>query len=244
MATAGYIAPRFGAIGELFDGVVSSQPAGGAAFSVFVDGECAIDIHGGKARPGVAWDDTTLSLIFSNTKGLISVAAATLVESGALNPDAAVSDYWPEFAVVSGDLTVRGLFEHRAGLSAVRRNMTLAKVFEHDAVISALLTQEPLWEPGTGFAYHAITFGNLIDELIRRVDGRTVSQLFHDEAVAPLGVEAWIGLPPEHHHRVAEFVEVDWPLTPLWPVGLGRTGAVAGTRIRSDARMRCTISAA
>lgn len=197
MATAGYIAPRFGAIGELFDEVVSSQPAGGADFSVFVDGECVVDIHGGEARPGVAWDDTTLSLIFSNTRGLISVAAATLVESGALNPDAPISGYWPEFAVVSRELTVSGLFEHRAGLSAVRRNMTLAEVFEHDAVIGALLTQEPLWEPGTGYAYHAITFGNLVDELVRRVDGRTVSQLFHDKVVTPLGVEAWIGLPPK-----------------------------------------------
>lgn len=243
MTTAGYIAPRFGAIGELFDEVVASQPAGGAAFSVFVDGECVVDIHDGEARPGVAWDDTTLSLIFSNTKGLISVATATLIESGALNPDAAVSDYWPEFAVVSCDLTVRGLFEQRAGLSAVRRDMTLAEVFDHDAVIRALLTQETLWEPGTGYAYHSITFGNLVDELIRRVDGRTVSQLFHDKVVTPLGVEAWIGTPADQLPRVAEFVEADWPLTPLWTVGVGRTGTVSRTRIRSDARMRSTISA-
>lgn len=219
MTTAGYIAPRFGAIGELFDEVVSSQPAGGAAFSVFVDGECVVDVYGGEARPGVAWDDTTLSLIFSNTKGLISVAAATLVESGVLNPDAAVSDYWPEFAVVSGDLTVRGLFEHRAGLSAVRRDMTLAEVFDHDAVIRALLTQEPLWGPGTGYAYHAITFGNLVDELVRHVDGRTVSRLFQDAVVAPLGVEAWIGTPADQLPRVAEFVEADWPLAPPPPHG-------------------------
>lgn len=218
MTTAGYIAPRFAAIGELFDEVVASQPAGGAAFSVFVDGECVVDLHGGESRPGVAWDDTTLNLIFSNTKGLISVAAATLVESGALDPDAAVAFYWPEFAAVSPELTVRQLFEHRAGLSAVRRDMKLAEVFDHDAVIDALLNQEPLWQPGAGYGYHAITFGNLVDELVRRVDGRTVSQLFQDVVVAPLGVEAWIGTPADHALRVAEFVEVDWPAsTPFLP---------------------------
>lgn len=219
MTTAGYIAPRFAAIGELFDEILASQPAGGAAFTVYVDGECVVDIHGGETRPGIPWDDTTLNLIFSNTKGLISIAAATLVESGALNPHAAVADYWPEFAAVSPDLTVRELFEHRAGLSAVRRDMTLAEVFDHDAVIGALLTQEPLWEPGTGYAYHAVTFGNLVDELVRRVDGRTVSQLFQDDVAAPLGVEAWIGAPADQLPRIAEFVEVDWSLTPPLPLG-------------------------
>jgi CubicO group peptidase (beta-lactamase class C family) len=108
--------------------------------------------------------------------------------------------------------------EHRAGLSAVRNDMTLDQVLNHDSVIRELLSQEPLWEPGTDYAYHAITFGTLVDELVRRVDGRSLSAMLQDELTRPLGVEAWIGLPPEHHDRVAEFVEVDWPAsTPLLP---------------------------
>ena len=170
-----------------------------------------IDLWGGDARPGVAWDENTLSVMFSNTKGLVSVLVASLVESGRLDPDVPVVTYWPEFAVVSSTLTVRSLLLHRAGLSAVRRDMTLDEVLDHDGLIAELLSQEPLWEPDTGFAYHALTFGTLVDELVRRVDGRSLSQMLQDELSRPLGVEAWIGLPAEHQHRVSELVAIDWP---------------------------------
>jgi len=108
--------------------------------------------------------------------------------------------------------------EHRAGLSAVRNDMTLDQVLDHDSVIRELLYTEPMWEPGTDYAYHAITFGTLVDELVRRVDGRSLSAMLQEELARPLGVEAWIGLPAERQHRVAEFVETDWPLaSPLRP---------------------------
>ena len=213
-----FTASEFEHIRGTFDTILTGQPAGGAAFAVFVEGECVVDLHGGESRPGIPWTPETLSVMFSNTKGLVSILVATLVESGALNPDAPVIEYWREFGAISSTLTVRAVMEHRAGLSAVRNDMTLDQVLNHDSVIRELLSQEPLWEPGTGYAYHAITFGTLVDELVRRVDGRSLSAMLQDELTRPLGVEAWIGLPPEHHDRVAEFVEVDWPAsTPLLP---------------------------
>jgi len=218
MGTHGFTASAFEHIRDTFDAILTGQPAGGAAFSVFVEGECVIDLHGGESRPCTPWTADTLSLMFSNTKGLVSILVATLVESGALDPDAPLIEYWPEFGVISNTLTVRGLMEHRAGLSAVRNDMTLDQVLDHDSVIRELLSQQPLWEPGTGYAYHAITFGTLVDELVRRIDGRGLDVMLQDELAQPLGVEAWIGLPSEHQHRVAEFVETDWPLAnPLEP---------------------------
>jgi CubicO group peptidase (beta-lactamase class C family) len=218
MISQGFTAPQFEHIRDTFDAVLAGQPSGGAAFSVFVEGECVIDLHGGDAHPGMPWSPNTLSLMFSNTKGLASILVATLVESGAVDPDAPLVEYWPEFGAISSALTVRGLMEHRAGLSAVRNDMTLDHVLDHDRVIRELLSQEPLWEPGTDYAYHAITFGTLVDELVRRIDGRSLSAMLQGELAHPLGVEAWIGLPTEHQDRVAEFVETDWPLaSPLEP---------------------------
>jgi len=218
MVSQGFTAPQFEHIRDTFDAVLAGQPSGGAAFSVFVEGECVIDLHGGDARPGMPWTPDTLSLMFSNTKGIASILVAKLVESGVLDPDAPLVEYWPEFGAISSALTVRGVMEHRAGLSAVRNDMALDQVLDHDSVIRELLSQEPLWEPGTDYGYHAITFGTLVDELVRRVDGRTLSAMLQDILARPLGVEAWIGLPQEHQHRVAEFVETDWPLaSPLEP---------------------------
>ncbi|MEY4898369.1 MAG: hypothetical protein RL294_180 [Actinomycetota bacterium] len=218
MDARGFTASSFEHIRDTFDTILNGQPAGGAAFSVFAEGECVIDLHGGESHPGTPWNADTLSLMFSSTKGLVSILVATLVDSGALDPDAPLVEFWPEFDAISTTLTVRGLMEHRAGLSAVRNDMTLDQVLDHDSVIRELLSQEPLWEPGTDYAYHAITFGTLVDELVRRVDGRSLSAMLQDELARPLGVEAWIGLPSEHGERVAEFVETDWPLgRPLEP---------------------------
>jgi CubicO group peptidase (beta-lactamase class C family) len=189
MSIHGFTASEFEHIRGTFDTILTDQPAGGAAFAVFVEGECVINLHGGESRPGIPWTPETLSVMFSNTKGLVSILIATLVESGALNPDAPVIEYWPEFGAISSTLTVRGVMEHRAGLSAVRNDMTLDQVLDHDSVIRALLSQEPLWEPGTDYAYHAITFGTLVDELVRRIDGRSLSAMLQDELTRPLGVE-------------------------------------------------------
>lgn len=203
---------RFEAVAERFADIIDLAPTGGAGVAVFVDGECVLDAHGGEARPGRPWNDSTVSVIFSCTKGLVAVLAATLVERGLLDPDAPVVDFWPEFARVSATLPVRGILEHRAGLSATRTDLTLDDVLDHDTLIEALLTQEPLWDPGTGYQYHALTFGTLVDELLRRVDGRNASAMLQDVFAAPLGVDAWIGIPADVEQRVAQLVTTQQPV--------------------------------
>lgn len=211
MPVSGFADDRFESAAELFRRVIDDAPVGGAAVAMFVDGECVLDLWGGEARPGESWSGDTVNVLYSCTKGLVAVLAGTLVERGVLDPDAPVVEYWPEFAAVSSSLTVRGLLEHRAGLSATRRNLTLDEVLDHDTLIRILLEQEPLWEPGTGYAYHALTFGALVDELLRRLDGRSASEMLRDVVADPLGVDAWIGIPASEEHRVAELVTARQP---------------------------------
>ena len=213
MAISGFVDPRFASVEPLFAEIVASQPAGGSGFSAFVEGACVVDLVGGESRPGMAWSPDTLSLIFSCTKGFVSVLMGILVDHGMCDPESPVAAYWPEFARVSDALSVRQLLEHRAGLSAVRAELSLEDVLTGGPVLDALLEQEPLWEPGTGYAYHALTFGHLVGELIRRITGKTTGEFFAAELARPLGVDAWIGLPGSETSRVAEF-SVPTPFTP------------------------------
>jgi CubicO group peptidase (beta-lactamase class C family) len=204
MTISGFVDSRFAPVEGLFGEVIDSQARGGAAFSAFVEGQCVIDLFGGESRPGVPWTDDTVSVIFSCTKGLVAVLVGQMVEQGLCDPDSPVSRYWPEFSVVSPTLTVRQLLEHRAGLSATRASMSLDDVLAGGPVLDALLSQQPLWELGTGYAYHAITFGHLVGELIRRITGETAGAVFQQAVAQPLGVRAWIGLPESEEPRVAE----------------------------------------
>jgi len=204
MTISGFVDSRFATVEGLFGAVIDSHAQGGAAFSVFVEGQCVVDLVGGESRPGIPWAANTVSVIFSCTKGLVAVLVGQLVESGLCDPSSPVALYWPEFSTVSSTLTVRQLLEHRAGLSATRSSMSLDNVLAGGPVLDALLSQQPLWELGTGYAYHAITFGHLVGELIRRITGEAAGAVFQQAVAQPLGVRAWIGLPESEEPHVAE----------------------------------------
>jgi CubicO group peptidase (beta-lactamase class C family) len=121
--------------------------------------------------------------------------------------DAPVAQYWPEFAAAGKDtLPVRYLLTHEAGLSAIAKPMPFGSLSDWSAMVDALAEQEPWWEPGTGHGYHGVTFGHLVGEVVHRVDGRTIGAFLHDEITAPLGVDCFIGLPPEEDARTATMV--------------------------------------
>lgn len=206
MTISGHVDSRFASIEGIFADVVRSQPRGGASFAANVDGECVVDLVGGESTPGHAWSPETVSTVFSCTKGLASIAGAMLVERGQCDPLSPVSRYWPEFASISESLTVRDLLEHRAGLSATRKSLTLDDVLSGQPVLNALLAQQPLWEPGNGYAYHAMTFGHLLGELVFRITGNSIGEYFAKEISGPLGVDAWIGIPDSVEARVAELI--------------------------------------
>lgn len=194
----------FAEMAEAFSQMARRHPGRGAAVAAYVDGECVLNLWGGEARPGEPWSAKTLTTIFSATKGLSALVVAVLAERGVIDPEASVAHYWPDFSAISATLTVRGLLEHRSGLSATRRDLVLAEVLDHDALVAELLAQGALWEPGTGYAYHAFTFGTLIDELLRRATGLPLGAWFARLIADPLDIDAYIGLPASEEARMAE----------------------------------------
>jgi CubicO group peptidase (beta-lactamase class C family) len=178
----------------------------GAACAVYHRGEQVVDLWGGIAdqSTGRPWEQDTIVLVFSSTKGMTAILANLLIERGDLELDAPVADYWPEFAANGkAHIPVRWLLSHQAGLLAVDTPLTLDEICAWDPVIAALEAQAPLWEPGTQHAYHALTYGHLVGEVLRRITGKTVGQLFADEVAGPLGLSSWIGLPESEEPRVA-----------------------------------------
>lgn len=192
----------------------ASRDEVGAAICAAIDGEVVVDLWGGHADGARTrrWKPKTLVDIFSIGKGLTALCAARLVGEGRLDPDARVARYWPEFAAGGkGDVTLRQLLSHQAGLPAVRRRLPPGAMLDHNLMASALAEQEPWWEPGSAHGYHTNTFGYLVGELVRRTDGRTLGTLLREEICEPLGADVHIGLPASEDDRVADFL---WPGEP------------------------------
>ncbi|WP_200896867.1 serine hydrolase domain-containing protein [Devosia soli] len=218
VTVSGSAAPGYEAVAEAFTRSFDDRPEMGAALHIIRDGKTVVDLWAGiaDARTSRAWDQNTPSVIFSCTKGLVSILAARLVGEGRLDYEAPVSRYWPEFAAAGkGAVTVGDALAHRAGLSAPRLDLTEDEIVDWDRMAAVLAEQEPLWPLGSGYAYHALTHGWVAGEIIRRVTGQSVGQYFADLITSPLGVDAWIGLPQSEADRVAH-LRVSPPLSALW----------------------------
>lgn len=181
----------------------------GAACAVYVGGEAVVDLWGGIADPttGRSWEADTTAVVFSTTKGVAAIAAHLLAQRGELDLDAPVASYWPEFgAEGKAELPVRALLSHRAGLPVVDGTVTPADALAWDPVVERLAAQAPVWPPSTAHGYHAITYGWLVGEVVRRATGRTLGQVVAEDLSAPLGLDLWIGLPEAEEGRVARLV--------------------------------------
>ena len=174
----------------------------GAAVAVYKDGRKVVDLWGGArdSETGEPWQEDTLVMVFSSTKGMAAMALAVAHSRGLIEFDERVANYWPEFSRAGkGNVTVRQLLAHQAGLSAIDVPLDLDLLADHDALAEVLAAQAPAWDPGARCGYHAISLGFYESELIRRVDpkGRTLGQFFKDEIAGPLDLEFYIGLPAE-----------------------------------------------
>ncbi len=229
VAVQGTVAPGFEALAAAFERGFAGRPDMGASLAVRHRGAWVARLWGGvaDARTGRPWSADTLSVIFSCTKGLMSLAIARLVEQGLVDYDAPVARYWPEFAAAGKErITVREALSHRAGLLALRVALSTDQMLDWEFVTGGLAAQAPIFPPGSGYAYHALTHGWLAGEIIRRVTGLTPGRYLRQEMAAPLGASVHVGLPPEHAARVAHLVtypgqvpadlppppEPDWPL--------------------------------
>ena len=175
----------------------------GAAVSIWQDGKPVVDLYGGfcDARHEKPWEADTLVLVWSATKGIGSACLLHVLQEHRIGIDRTVAEFWPEFAQAGKErITLTQLLSHQAGLCAVDARVD---VLDNCAVIRALEAQKPLWPPGTAHGYHARTFGFLLDELVRRVAGRTLSQYWREVFAQPLNLDLWIGLPEEENPRVA-----------------------------------------
>lgn len=215
---SGTVESGFEAVAAAFVEGFEGRPAMGAALHLVIDGQSVIDIWAGVAdqRTGRVWTTQTPSVIFSCTKGLVSILAARLVQEARLDYEAPVSRYWPEFAAAGKDeVTVGQALAHQAGLSAPRLDLAREDILDWDRMAAVLAAQEPLWPPGSGYAYHALTHGWVAGEIVRRVTGMSVGQYFRETIAQPLGVDAWIGLPEARSADVAH-LQVSDPLSALW----------------------------
>ena len=201
--------PRFAAVRDAFAASFEASREVGASFAATVGGRVVVDLWGGHAdaartRP---WQRDTIVNVFSTTKAMTALCAHILVDRGLLDLDAPVARYWPEFAAAGKEtIPVRMLLSHTAGLAAIRQKLALEVLYDWDRYTAAIAAEAPWWEPGTANGYHAVTFGHLVGEVIRRITGRSVGQFLRDEVTGPLGADFHIGLPASEDQRCAEMV--------------------------------------
>ena len=199
---AGFVAPGFEEVKAVFERNFTERREIGAAVAAYWRGEKVVDLWGGRRAPDndEPWDRDTMVVVNSTTKGLAALTLAVANARGWLDYDAPVGHYWPEFAQNGkGSVTVRHLLGHEAGLVLLDEQLTIEKLRDLDGMAHLLARQQPAWAPGTRHGYHTMTLGLYMQELIRRVDPkhRSLGQFFHDEIAVPLGLEFYIGLPPE-----------------------------------------------
>ena len=202
----GLCEPRFARVREAFEANFARGLETGAACCVHHHGRKVVDLWGGISdrRTGRPWEEDTVVLVFSATKGATAIALGLLAERGLLDLDGRVAAVWPEFAANGKEsITVREVLSHRAGLPVVEGDFTLAQVLAGEPVVEALAMQTPLWPPGSAHGYHVRSYGWIAGEILRRVDGRTAGRFLADEIARPLGLDLWIGLPAEIESRVA-----------------------------------------
>ena len=175
----------------------------GAAVSIWHNGKPVVDLFGGfcDARHEKPWESDTLVLIWSATKGIASACVLHVLQERGIEIGRRVAEFWLEFSQAGKEkITLAQLLSHQAGLCALDARVD---VLDYGAVIKALEVQTPLWPPGTAHGYHARTFGFLLDELVRRIAGKTLSQYWREVFAQPLNLDLWIGLPEEENARVA-----------------------------------------
>ncbi|MCP5180149.1 MAG: beta-lactamase family protein [Pseudomonadales bacterium] len=211
---SGVYVPEFEAVADAFVHNFEVNGEVGASVCVTRDGDTVVDLWGGTAdaKTESPWQEDTLCVVFSSTKGAVALAAHTLVASGELQLDAPVKRYWPGFATNGKeDATVRMMLDHSVGVPAMREKLKDKGCCDWEYMVERLEQEAPFWRPGTRNGYHMANFGWTVGELIRRTAGQSLGAYFREAIAGPTGAECWIGLPEAMEPRVA-------PMIPFKPV--------------------------
>jgi CubicO group peptidase (beta-lactamase class C family) len=214
----GFVAPGFECVRDAFERNFAERNELGAAFAAERDGEPIVDLWGGIAdrTTGTPWTADTIQLIFSGTKGLVAVCMLLLLDRGVLDLATPVSHYWPEFAAAGKqDVRLHDVVAHTARLPGLETTVSWQEATDPQRMAELLAAQPQSSDPRAAVTYHALTYGWLCAEILRRVDGRTIGRFFAVEVAMPLGLELWIGLPAEFEPRVATLELADaWGSSP------------------------------
>ena len=208
---SGTCAAGFEPVRDAFAANFAERDEIGASVAVAVRGEPVVNLWAGWADPGRtrAWQQDTLTNVWSTTKAMTSLCAHILMDRGELDPDAPVARYWPEFAAGGkSGITVRQIMSHQSGLTGLLVPSTVSDYYDWDKITARLAGQEPLFPPGTASGYQAITFGYLIGEVIRRITGQSCGRFFASEIAGPLEADFHIGLPEPELGRCSELLGV------------------------------------
>jgi CubicO group peptidase (beta-lactamase class C family) len=207
MDIRGLCPDRFHRVRDVFAAHFDEGLEIGARFALAIEGEIVVDLMGGWADRGAIrlFDETTLTAVFSTTKAMAAVMIARLVDAGALAYDQPVADLWPEFAAASKNaVTVDEALSHQAGLPGFLQPMAPIDWFDWDLIAGKLAAMAPMWPPGSASGYHPVTYGYLVGEIFRRVDGRELGAALAEDLARPLGLDLWIGVPDSEHARCAD----------------------------------------
>ena len=203
----GFVAEGFEVVADLFQANFSNRAEVGAAFSAMVDGKVVVDLWGGvrDKATGERWSKDTLQLTFSGTKGPVAGVILMLVDRGLISLDEPVATYWPEFAQHGkAEITVGDVLGHRAGLPSLEGAVSEDDLLDPVGLAARLANQKPLWPNASQASYHALTYGWLCGEIVRRVTGASIGQFVRTEIAEPLGLDLWIGLPAELEARASQ----------------------------------------
>lgn len=211
---AGFCDPRFERVADEFVRNFQQRGEVGASVCITLNGETVVDLWGGSANPAThaPWTEDTYTIVWSSTKGATALCAHILASRGLLDLNAPVAHYWPEFAQAGKEtIPVKMLLNHQSGLSAISEPLPPGAFADWEVMVQALAKQKPWWQPGTMHGYHALTFGWLVGEVVRRVSGKSLGTFFREEVAEPLGLDFWIGLPESLESHVSLIISADPP---------------------------------
>ena len=212
--STGFVAEGFEPVREAFERNFAEDLEHGAAFSVFRGDDKVVELYRGwrDRELTLLWDADTLSAMYSTTKPIMALVVAMLVDRGLLDYDRPVSGYWPEFgAEGKREFTLAQVLSHQCGIPGFLDPIDLELWFNHAAIASAIAKLKPMFRPGEGTGYHALTPGYVAAELALRVDGRTLGTILREDVCVPLAIDYHIGTPASEHGRIAEGLKPDGP---------------------------------
>ncbi len=204
MTVEGSCQPSYEPLRDLLASRLADGSEAGASIAVVHDGELVADLWGGEARPGEPWHEDTIVQVWSVTKTMAALTVLVLADRGMLDLDAPVASYWPEFK--RGDVLVRHLLAHTSGMAGWTETLDVAGLLDLEHSERLLAEQEPWWEPGTASGYHMVSYGHLLDGLVRAATGSPLADQFRELVAEPLGADFHLGVPDSAMGRCADLV--------------------------------------